>query len=123
MKCLTSDLVGDSLDWQVYKLEFPDCTVEHFHRMRYQFLYSTVWSCGGPILEREKITITYFKSSCIDAEPFCVASISTDYTDDKSIWMSGPSALVAAMRCFVANRCGSEVEYENGYLALPEWRT
>lgn len=59
--------------------------------------YSTDWSQGGPIIEREKIT----------------------FSDHSTGWAAGyngtlnafgPTPLVAAMRCFVTSKLGNEVD-------------
>lgn len=62
---------------------------------------STDWSQGGPIIEREKIAVTW------DTLFLCWRS------QDKrnaALAFLGPTPLIAAMRCFVASRLGDEVE-------------
>jgi len=63
--------------------------------------YSTNWLQGGPIIEREKITIS-------DANEGWVAG----YNGTLSYF--GPTPLIAAMRCFVASEMGDEVEIPEG---------
>lgn len=60
---------------------------------------STDWSVGGPIIERERISIDARPSGKYDAIAL---------TDGK--WLEGPTPLIAAMRCFVASKFGEEVE-------------
>ena len=59
------------------------------------------WSQGGPIIEREGIQITPGWSAIIHKNIFI---------DGLECFMQGPTALIAAMRCFVASRLGEEVE-------------
>ena len=61
--------------------------------------YSTDWSQGGPIIEREGITLRNFiQGARWDAE-----------IDDLAL-ESGPTPLIAAMRCYVASKLGDTVE-------------
>jgi hypothetical protein len=71
---------------------------------------STDWAQGGPILEREKIAVTV-----------TVGSWSAFASDGEHIvhgvpvlkWKhkaTGPTPLIAAMRCFVASKLGDEVD-------------
>lgn len=117
-----SELTGAALDWAVatalgrvprYDMESHGKTWWGWwlsgagHDYQEMPSYSTNWGYGGPIIEREKI-------DCI-AEP-----------NGKDVWMGqlytsrlqgqrvvrayGPTPLVAAMRCYVASKLGSEVE-------------
>ena len=61
------------------------------------FAPSTNWSHGGPILEREKITIS-------DA----LAGWSAGYNGTLNLF--GPTPLIAAMRCYVGSKLGEEVD-------------
>jgi hypothetical protein len=69
--------------------------------------YSTSWSQGGPIIEREKITVgpcdTHDKFRAY-AHAGCYAIPKPRFTQD------GPTPLIAAMRCYVASKLGDEVE-------------
>ena len=107
----TSELTGAALDWAVAKCEgatnlrqnphrFDDRLLvqmanrpEHFDTFR----FSTNWSQGGPIIERERFVV----------EPWgigWVCSIS------RCMLHHGPTPLIAAMRAFVASKLGDEVE-------------
>jgi hypothetical protein len=59
--------------------------------------YSTMWSVGGPIMERAKISV------CPGTEGWIAENW------DESRYGSGPTILIAAMRCFVASKFGEEV--------------
>lgn len=60
--------------------------------------YSTYWAHGGPILEREGISIYRMTSD------WSAAYNPSGATQD------GPTPLIAVMRCYVSNCLGSEVE-------------
>ena len=77
----------------------------------FSFRPSTDWAQGGPIIDREKLDLYH--------------------STDKSNWASaiwsdipgggqlhhkqrGPTALIAAMRCFVASKLGDEVDVPEG---------
>ena len=59
------------------------------------------WGWGGPILERERITIRQWTNMPI---------IHAYMPHDGAPWGAGPTPLIAAMRCYVSNCLGSEVE-------------
>ena len=63
--------------------------------------YSNDWAHGGPILDRERITIRQWTDMPI---------IHAYMPHDGAPWRSGPTPLIAAMRCYVASRLGREVE-------------
>ena len=103
----TSELTGAALDWAVAKCEGIDYMKDDVRfRGAYARKYSTDWAQGGQIIEREKIAI-YLNG----------------YEDewmgeDEDEWMgeggwkrgTGPTPLIAAMRCYVASELGDEVE-------------
>jgi hypothetical protein len=81
----TNTLTDQALDWAVSQIE------------GHERAYSTDWAHGGPIIEMERIELEWSGSEWW-------ARIKAD--DD----FSGPTPLVAAMRCFVASRLGDEVD-------------
>lgn len=68
------------------------------------------WAQGGPIIEREDICI--MRPETIADGPGWVASRGligiVEFERDFG-WYPGPTPLVAAMRAFVASKCGAEV--------------
>lgn len=63
---------------------------------------STIWSQGGPIIERERMTLR------VDTRGgFWVAFLDGDHVTARQ---RGETSLIAAMRCFVASKLGDEVE-------------
>ena len=102
----TNELTGAALDWAVAKcegwLETRSCYVFN-HQVwdatipgEDSILYSpsTNWSQGGPIIEREGMGV--FKLGYVRGWA--------------SGFQSGPTPLIAAMRCHVASKLGDEVE-------------
>lgn len=66
-----------------------------------QFEYSTSWVQGGIITERERINLVWWGTQCD-------ASYNIGKTAGRRI--SGPTVLIAAMRCYVTAKLGEEVE-------------
>ena len=95
----TSELTGAALDWAVKKCQpLPD------HGQRFAedgYHPSTDWAQGGPIIERERITLDPRQHGV-----FWVA-YSKSVVDQGSY---GPTPLIAAMRCYVASLLGDDVE-------------
>lgn len=117
MKMQTSELQGAALDWVVAKCEgwqpvytngslYPVFQKRRAVEWRFRREYSTEWSEGGPIIEREGITVR-----CIgrDINGFIWdAAVSETHGGDEE--MEGPTPLIAAMRCYVASKLGPEVD-------------
>ena len=61
------------------------------------------WAVGGPIVEREAISLTQFSDY-----PKWTAK------HPESLCVDGPTPLIAAMRCYVASKLGEEVEVPEG---------
>lgn len=71
---------------------------------------SADWSQGGPIIERER-----FRTVPNMSGGFTVSKKTMEMLDDDDFnirWAhgTGPTILVAAMRCYIASRLGEEVE-------------
>ena len=115
-KVKTGELIGAQLDWMVAKCqgyveqgvygtpEFRDSEVY----LRYcdavlNSCYSptTDWAQGGPILDRERITIRQWTNMPI---------IHAYMPHDGAPWGAGPTPLIAAMRCLITSKLGREVE-------------
>lgn len=106
MKIKTSELIDEKLDWAVAKCW--DVEVEYINDgitrcllkvAPFTGIYapSTNWSQGGPIIERHVFELR-------------------DLSDDgweavgMSATITGPTPLIAAMRCYVASKLGDEIE-------------
>lgn len=103
----TPDLTYAALDWAVAKCvgENMDYWFEKFtggaDRRALLTKYSTNWSQGGPIIEREKYNLNYDVSQAPDVWQ------ADDGVDNVG---NGPTPLIAAMRCYVASKLGDEVD-------------
>ncbi len=66
---------------------------------------STNWAQGGPIIEREGINLEHNPSRCI-----WIASTPAPEHRNGAVEVTGPTPLIAAMRCYVASKLGDGVE-------------
>lgn len=106
MKVKTENLTGAALDWVVATLQnveideqnkpiwFGD---EDSFSPRVEYKPSTEWPIGGPLMEREGLTIAHQNDRW------------AAQTDD-DVFAYGPTMLIAAMRCYVASKMGDEVD-------------
>jgi hypothetical protein len=96
----TNELTGKALDWAVHQARFEGaCHDEPFPS------YSTDWAQGGPIVEREGMGLwAYQWNEQGEAEQGW-------YAEDKDgdHVQTGPTPLIAAMRCYVASKLGEDV--------------
>ena len=92
----TSELTGNALNW----------AVNYAEGLRGIFApvdYSGDWAQGGPIIDREKISL-------VDANG-CWAGRKAYWDSPKpSLLLYGPTPLIAAMRCYVASKLGDDVD-------------
>ena len=88
----TSELKGIALDWAVAKCE----GVEIIVRQENWDWYSSSWEDGGPIIEREKIATAWHITRWVAWRGV--------------VEHTGPTPLIAAMRCYVASKMGDEIE-------------
>lgn len=116
----TSELKGESLDWAVGIAQgwvvYPEDSIEQgsiFHLDAEKAPFgpimdvrnyhpTTNWAQGGPIIEREGITVG---SNLFGDGYIANKGDLDDY---------GPTPLVAAMRCFVQSKLGDEIEVPDG---------
>lgn len=114
MKIKTSELKDKALDWAVAKCE-PGALNNWPNYLRLPE-YSTDWSQGGPIIEREGINIfRYNKLSESEPDKWCAHVVVPRPNMEGGFNMcaiapDGPTPLIAAMRCYVASKLGDEVE-------------
>ena len=96
----TSELQGAALDWAVNQIE--ECCDDPNTPM-----FSASWAQGGPIIEREKISIEHMTGAGdAGADVWVATRIEHPAFSEEQ----GPTPLIAAMRCFVASKLGDEVE-------------
>jgi len=91
----TSELEGDYLNLAVAKAEGAT-----YHGPAWS-KYSTDWSQAGPIIERERITI--------DAREHGALWVAHSRQVGQN-GITGPTPLIAAMRCYVASKLGDNIE-------------
>jgi len=97
----TSELQGAALNWAVAKSE--DRQVKGLDWV--QPAYSTDWAQGGLIIQREGINLEHNPSRC-----HWIASTPAPEHRNGAVEVTGPTPLIAAMRCYVASKLGDEVE-------------
>ena len=105
----TSKLTGHALDWAVAKCDFGgheewdgtlrgvDCVSDMQGGV---FSPSVNWEQGGTIIEREGVELA------MHADQWRAVM----HLEGGSIYVDGPTLLIAAMRCYVASQLGDEVE-------------
>jgi hypothetical protein len=89
----TSELTKHALNWAVAVCEVGDAAEQAGE----WWTPSTDWSQGGPIIEREGLTLTHQADQWVAQ------------TDD-DLFAHGPTPLIAAMRCYVASKLGDDIE-------------
>lgn len=105
MKIKTAELTGAALDLAVAKCEYGNDVEYIYAHTATRNAYSSDWSQGGPIIEREMLGVdTLLDTSCALIKWAC-----RDWKGDGRDYY-GPTPLIAACRCFVASRLGDEVE-------------
>lgn len=113
MKIKTSELTGAALDYAVASIENPQWFENGYMENPAIALHmddgevyspSTDWNQGGPIIEREHISLNQHHDG------WWIASIQYNYTDEAQHTQLALSPLIAAMRCFVMSKLGDEVE-------------
>jgi len=71
--------------------------------------YSEDWAAGGTIIEKEGISIVYLYGSTWGATTHPIHKVFQDSTDHFFQGV-GQTPIIAAMRCYVASKLGSEIE-------------
>jgi hypothetical protein len=105
-----SELTGAALDWAVAKCIYkPDEIVCEGRVFVYVYIHtegcfspSENWAHGGPIIEREGISL----DKMYDTPDWCASMENTK-------GHTAPTPLIAAMRCYVASKLGDEIEVPN----------
>jgi hypothetical protein len=119
MKIKTSELSGIALDWAVAKCEGHEidslmggavwywlkCSLTGAPEVVEVFRPSTDWAQGGPIIEREKTALIYFHDGGHEKGGEWLAEAALE-----EIEIYGPTALIAAMRCYVQSRQGDAID-------------
>ena len=112
MKVKTSELQGAALDWAVAKCEGIEVEIEDgelclpssYFRDGDFYKPSEDWAQGGPIIEREEISL-----ETMAHDEYGDGWLATLVRG--AVYMEfAPTPLVAAMRCYVASQMGDEIE-------------
>lgn len=142
----TSELTGTALDWVVAKCdEGHDCYITTYGPLfgsgetgiaivgKGRWRPSTYWAQGGPLIEREGISIIRCEDyHGMDSKGFCNnvripvwgatngqqgtftflegEHYDPQYEIPQQDVIYGPTPLIAAMRCYVASKLGDEVD-------------
>jgi hypothetical protein len=119
----TAVLTGAALDWAVAKCvgHIDDETI--IRRLEpdedgWCIAYSTDWAQGGPIIEREWISV----SKPVNSLTWVATMHYQNEDTDDVMWMeeTGTTPLIAAMRCYVASKLGDEVEIPEELLSCAD---
>lgn len=108
MKIKTVELTDAALDWVVADIE-GDLAIYDQEDMPEKFIrmhtvgcqnYSTDGSFGQPLIEREKIGTAFINGVWV-----------AQLRHEPDVFLAtGPTALIAATRCFIVSKRGDEVE-------------
>lgn len=114
MKMKTSELTGAALDWAAAKAAGQTYYGPAWTKP------STDWKQGGPIIEREGILLRPIRKEGHQMNGQWLAMYDETNTGTMVQWVkrkdfpghyrTGPTALIAAMRCYVASKLGDEVD-------------
>lgn len=135
VKVKVSELTGTALDWAVAKCRGFESLDEDLWLVQEgitdmplsAYNPSTDWSQGGSIIEREGITTVLCSGDLGEPRSYWTATNEVqcwqwgygpyhEQDDEKSLQVyhngvhTGPTPLIAAMRCFVASKLGDEVD-------------
>jgi hypothetical protein len=126
MKVKTSELTGAALDWAVAKCEGHEtefaklrsdliyvlvwkcCPLTGDKEVQHTFEPSTCWSQGGPIIERRGIAVMRIANRL----PHQQWEAGEEGETETEFWgiVCGPTPLIAAMRFYVIDELGDEVD-------------
>jgi hypothetical protein len=106
MKIKVSEASGQVLDRLVNM-------AEELHFVLAPVAYSSNWSFGGPIIEGKEIQLATERGGEWVASIPCAVEIG-DYRKYSS--KTGPTPLIAAMRCYVVSKLGEEVEIPEEFI-------
>ena len=102
-----SELQGSTLDWAVAKCEGLAVSdrATKWRSENCPHLYSTDWARGGPIIDREGLSLAF-----VSTHKLWVCS------KGLKVRQNGQTPLVAAMRCRVASKLGDVVDVPDGLI-------
>jgi hypothetical protein len=118
----TSELTGAALDWAVATCLGHKKYINYgaYIRVPYSndsshtisFCPTTDWGLGGPIIEREGITVSRTDQKSYKGQMPWVAYLIEHLFEDEyeHEYQHGPTPLIAAMRCYVASKLGDDID-------------
>ena len=80
------------------------------HYVDWTYSPSRNWMEGGPIIEREGISLTSYLA---EEDPYWIGSVECQYKNFNATAYYeeyGPTPLIAAMRCYVASKLGDTID-------------
>ena len=118
MMIKTSEATPSQINYLVAKIEGVKFTLAQVYGLwsvvsEYNYrLYepATDWAQGGPIIEREGISLTSYLD---EEDPYWIGSVECRYKDFNATAYYeeyGPTPLIAAMRCYVVSKLGDTVD-------------
>jgi hypothetical protein len=115
MKIKTSELTGATLDWAVAKaagvaVKIGGSGTLYFKDRPVECEPSTNWAQGGPIIDLEEICTKRQSPASIGYEWNAWTWTKHVAKGGSSAGGSGPTPLIAAMRCFCVSKLGDEIE-------------
>lgn len=114
----TSELQGTALDWAVAKCEgvIKGDALDIGFILEGGYTPSADWAQGGPIIEREMISVSREFSSFTKGYEWA-AWTPAPIRDDAEAFGYGSTPLIAAMRCYVASKLGDTVDIPEAFAA------
>lgn len=114
MKIKVAEASAPALDWMVARAEEGEELADGWHPhyangiLRAEpYSPSIDWAQGGPIIEREKMMVDV----TMDESVWVAQRLYPDRPDGEDWFQqTGPTPLIAAMRCYVTSKLGNEVE-------------
>lgn len=114
----TSELSGTALDWAVAKAEgeAESAVIRGYvtgkGKPAGRYTPSIDWSQGGPIIERELISVWLAMDDIFKKDTWAASYSFMDgdrvCEPEQEYW--GPTPLIAAMRCYCCAKLGNEIE-------------
>lgn len=108
-KIKTSELTGQALDYAVAICQGFTQRSAASHVIMGTHAPSVRWAQAGPIIEQEKISPNHVSDGMWSAS-YCHATL--NHTGQTSAYFSstGPTPLIAAMRCYCCAKLGGEID-------------
>jgi hypothetical protein len=126
MMIKVSEATPSQINYLVAKIEGMNVKLEQVYGLwsvmtdNYKFYEpATDWAQGGPIIEREGISLTSYLA---EEDPYWIGSVECQYKNFNATAYYeeyGPTPLIAAMRCYVASKLGDTIDIPDELLINP----